>query len=82
MIQSRTVSFPFQSAPTRNAVGDAYAKLFRHLHPKSKASGLTFDQQFEVFDLAGGSGWENVVNASDTDMMQMAERVDTMLALH
>jgi len=82
MSQSRTVSFPFQSAPTQNTMDDAYAKLFQHLHPKSKASGLTFDQQFEVFDLAGGFGWENVVNASDTALMQMADRVDSMLALH
>jgi len=76
---SQLTSHPFQSRPTATAANDAYGMLLKHLHPKQKAPGLTFEQQVEVFNLAGGYGWENVVSADDQTIARMADAVDTLL---
>lgn len=84
MSTARVISLPFQTTATperrkRPAENDAYRVLFENLHP-SRESTLTIEQQFEVLDMAGGWGWDNVINASDSTVLAMADRVTEFLA--
>jgi|SaaInlV_120m_DNA_4_1040238.scaffolds.fasta_scaffold50556_2 hypothetical protein len=77
---ARLIAVPFQITPTHTTAAEAYAKLFRTIHPsRSKTSPLTAEQQMDVYDLAGGYGWDRIIDANDFTTMAMAERVDEMI---
>ena len=73
-------SFPFQPRPALRSASEAYDLLIQHLHPKSKQSGLTEVQQFDIFEAAGGFNFDDVREAGEALTMQLADRVEAMLA--
>ena len=51
-----------------------------YVHLLAAPIHLSVEQQFEVLDMAGGWGWDNVINASDSTVLAMADRVTEFLA--
>jgi len=74
-------SFPFQtsSANLRNP-SEAYDLLIQHCHPDSTQSGLDEVQQFDIYEAAGGFSFNAVREAGANLTMQLADRVEAMLA--
>jgi len=78
---ARLTAFPFQTRPTHATASDAYANLFKTCHPaRAKSSPLTAEQQMDVYEMAGGYGWDFIIEADDFTTMAMASMVDEMLS--
>ena len=75
----RLAHFPFQAQPSQEAITSAYEVLLQHLHPDSRQTGLNPIQQSDIFRLAGGFGWDYIIQVDDVMMVELADRVDELL---